>query len=163
MHWTLATLLVLCGLCSALNIEQWVTTHSIRTAGVLVCAGWLVQQTYWAATGSDSLALFIVCDGAIIAWFLAGYFLLRREFDIAERMIAATIPLTTALGIYAWMRGGHTPESWWANWWLVAGQMLIGLPSLGVIAIMSRLLARWKANFRHRKEWTDLEHRGTNG
>lgn len=158
MHWTLATLLVLCGLCSVLNIEQWATTRSIRTAGVLICVGWLVQQAYWAMTDSDSLALFIVCDGVIIAWFLTR----RRRFDIAERLIAATIPLTTALGVYETLAGGHTATSWWVNWWLVAGQMLVGLPFFGA-TLIHRLFARWRANFQHRDEWTDLEHRGTNG
>lgn len=161
MHWTLATLLVLCSLCSVLNIEQWVTTRSIRTAGVLICAGWAVQQAYWAKTGGDSFTLFVICDAAIIGWFLWAKFSRHRVFDLGEKLIAATIPLTTALGAFAEINDGHTSVSWWLNRGLVAGQMLVGLPFFGM-TIIHRLLARWKANFQHRKEWTDLEHRGAN-
>ena len=125
MHWTLALLIFLCGLCAGLNIVQLVTTRSIRTVGVLVCLAWAVQQGYWWRTGGDSIALFAVCDAAIIAWFLSR----RRAFDMGERLIAATIPLTTALGAYAWLRGGHTPASWWAGFCLVAGQMVLGMPT----------------------------------
>lgn len=127
MHWTLALLIFLCGLCAGLNIVQLATTRSIRTVGVLVCAAWMIQQGYWLRTGADSIVLFAVCDAAVIAWFLSR----RRAFDLRERLIAATIPLTTALGAYAWLRGGHTPASWWANISLVAGQMVLGLPMPG--------------------------------
>lgn len=126
MHWTLAVLCLLCWACTALNIEQWATTRTVRTAGILVCLGWVVQQLHWAITGADSFALFVACDAAIIAWFLSR----RRAFDMAEKLIAASIPATTALGAYAWLHDGHTTASWWANWSLVAAQMTLGLPRM---------------------------------
>lgn len=125
MHWTLVLLIFLCGLCAGLNAVQIATTRSIRTVGVLICLAWAVQQGYWLRTGGDSIILFALCDVAIIAWFLSR----SRAFDLRERLIAAMIPLTTAFGAYAWLRGGHTPTSWWANLSLVAGQMVLGLPT----------------------------------
>lgn len=125
MHWTLATLCVLTILCAVANAAQWALTRTVRSSGILICSGWAVQQGYWWATGGDSIVLFAVCDAVIIAWFLSRH----RAFDMGERLIAATIPLTTALGAYAWLRGGHTPASWWAGFYLVAGQMVLGMPT----------------------------------
>jgi hypothetical protein len=124
MHWTIIVLCLFTILCGVANAAHWALTRTVRTVGILVCLGWTVQQSYWWATGYDSIILFAVCDAAIIAWFLTR----KRRFDIAEKLIAATIPLTTALGAYAWLHGGHTMESWWANWAIVAGQMAAGLP-----------------------------------
>jgi hypothetical protein len=152
MHWTLVTLLVLCGLCAASNVVQFMASRTVQFAGILICAAWAIQQSYWWATGEDSLALFIVCDAAVIAWFLTR----RRRFGMTERLIAAAIPLTTALGVFAEINDGHTKASWWANYYLVAGQMLVGLPIGGLAA---RFFDRWKANLRHRSEWTDLNPR----
>lgn len=129
MHWTLALLIFLCGLCAGLNVVQFATTRTVRTVGLLICAAWAVQQAYWRRHGQDSIELFVACDALIIAWFLVERWLRRRQFDMRERIIAAAIPFTTALGAYAWLRGGHTVESWWANWTLVAGQMMLGLPT----------------------------------
>lgn len=137
MHWTILTLWVLCAACLLLNAAQFAMLRTVRTAGVLICLGWAIQQGWWMANGDDSLALFIACDTAIIGWFLWRLWH-RRRFDMAERLIAATIPLTTALGIFAEIHGGHTVLSWWANWWLVAGQMAIGLPFLPVAAFWRR-------------------------
>lgn len=128
MHWTLVVLVFLCGLCAGLNIVQLAVTRTVRVAGLLICFAWAVQERYWWEHGYDSLALFVACDVAVIAWFLAEYFLRRRTFDRAERLIAATIPFTTALGTFAHLNGGHTPTSWWANISIVAGQMVLGLP-----------------------------------
>ena len=151
-------LLAMCGLCAVMNAAQYAVTRTVRTAGILICLAWAVQEAWWWQAGHDSLALFVVCDGAIIAWFLTR----RRRFDTGERLIAATIPLTTALGVYAEAHGGHTTESWWINFYLVAGQMLVGMP-FAKRATLRSFLERWKANFQHRGEWTNLEHRGTNG
>jgi len=131
MHWTLAVLIALCGLCALLNLFQFAFTRTVRGAGLLICGAWAVQQSYWWTTGGDSFALIAACDAGIIGWFV--WRLYRgRTFDLGERMIAATIPLTTALVAFAWLNGGATTESWWANWWIVAGQMTAGLPFLGV-------------------------------
>jgi hypothetical protein len=125
VHWTLALLFGLCGLCAALNAVQFAMTRTVRTAGLLVCAAWAVQQGHWWATGGDSLALFLTCDALLIAWFLSR----RRAFDLRERLVAAAVPLTTALAAFASINDGHTAASWWANYSLVAGQMLLGLPT----------------------------------
>jgi len=138
MHWTLLVLVVLCGLSLALNAVRLCLLGSVRSAGLLICLGWGIQQTWWQATGGDSFALFVVCDAAIIVWFLTR----KRRFDIAEKLIAASIPLTTGLGVYAWLHGGHTTESWWAGWWLVAGQMLFGLPYVNELALRVRAFNR---------------------
>lgn len=129
LHWTLVLLIFLCGLCAGLNAVQLALTRTVRVVGLLICLAWAVQQGYWWATGGDSFALFVICDAAIIAWFLAERFLRHRDFDTRERIIAATIPLTTALGAYAWLRTGHTYSSWYINWLLVVGQMMLGLPT----------------------------------
>lgn len=134
MHWTLVTLCLLTLLCAVANAAQWTLTRTVRSSGILICSGWAVQQGCWWATGQDSFVLFVACDAAIIAWFLTR----RRPFDIPERLIAASIPLTTGLGVYAWLHGGHTTESWWVNWWLVAGQMLFGLPYVSELTVTVR-------------------------
>jgi len=136
MHWSLAMLLALCGACLLLNLAQLAMHRTVRTAGLLICLAWGVQQAWWMAREADSLALFIACDGVIIAWFLWRHWL-DQMFGLGERLIAATIPLTTALGAFAWLNDGHTWLSWWANWWLVAGQMIVGLPTANVRAFLS--------------------------
>ena len=128
MHWTIALLFVLCGLTAALNIEQWAVTRTVRPAGILICTGWLVQETYWAYYKHDSFELFVICDALIIAWFLVGKFA-GRTFDRREVWIAVTVPATTALGAYAELNDGHTSVSWWTNWTLVACQVVWGMPT----------------------------------
>jgi len=142
MHWTLATLCLLTILCAVANAAQWALTSTVRSSGILICSGWAVQQSYWWAAGGDSFVLFVVCDAVIIAWFLFERFVRKRTFDIPERLIAATVPLTTGLGVYAWLHGGHTTESWWANWSIVAGQMLFGLPYVSDLTIAVRRFNR---------------------
>lgn len=124
MHWTLLTLLGLCGLGMMLNLALFAFVRSVRIAGLLICGAWMLQQAYWWLTGSDSFALFLACDIGIIAWFVTR----RRAFDASERLIAASIPITTALAFYEYLNGGHTIFSWWVNWYLVAAQMIAGLP-----------------------------------
>lgn len=124
MHWTLQTLLWLCGACALLNAVQYALVGSVRTIGILICAAWGIQQLYWWEHHSDSLTLFIACDAAIIGWFLY----LPRAFDLRERIIAASIPITTAIGISGRLAGGLTESWWWLNISIVAAQMIIGLP-----------------------------------
>ena len=142
MHWTLASLCLLTFLCAVANAAQGAMTGTVRASGIFVCLGWAVQQGYWYRTGGDSIVLFAVCDAAIIAWFLTR----KRRFDTAEKLIAATIPLTTALGTYAWLHGGHTALSWWANYYIVAGQMVAGqpcVPEMARRAITTRYFNPW--------------------
>jgi hypothetical protein len=129
MHWTLLVLITLSAACLIGNAVQLVIAGSVRLIGLLICGGWVVQQLYWARTGTDSILLFIVCDCIIIAWYLEEHWLRRRTFDTRERLIALTIPPTTALVIYAQVRGAPTTTSWWINWWLVAAQMVLGMPT----------------------------------
>ncbi len=144
MHWTLLTLLALCGACALFNVISYLRAGSVQLAGILICLAWFIQQSFWWATGHDSFLLFIACDLAIIVWFVRQ----RRQFNAPERLIAATIPLTTALGFYAWLNDGHTVESWWANYWIVVGQMLFGLPLLDWfwrrVATVNRAFDPWK-------------------
>lgn len=154
MHWTLVALLGLCTACLATNAAQLASRRTLGVAGMLVCAGWAVQQGYWWATGGDSFALFLACDAAIIGWLLALWWR-GHAFGVGDRLIAATIPLTTALGAFAWLNGGHTTESWWTNWTLVAAQMTLGLPpaewALRHVAAFNRSFDPWKHfNFRKR-------------
>jgi hypothetical protein len=153
MHWTILVLCLLTFLCAAGNAAHWILTRTVRTIGILICSAWAVQQGYWWAAGEDSIVLFVVCDAAVIAWFLTR----KRRFDIAEKLIAATIPLTTALGVYAWLRGGHTATSWWANWWLVAGQMTVSLP------FVPEAMRRVKAVNRHFNPWEHFDLRARHG
>lgn len=124
MHWTLQTLIGLCLACALLNAVQLVMVRSVRTIGVLICFAWVIQQSYWLKYHSDSLALFILCDVAIIGWFLSR----RRAFDLRERIIAAIVPVTTAIGGGGHLAGGLSENWWWFNWSLVAVQMVLGLP-----------------------------------
>src|SRR6478752_7399322 len=117
MHWTLQTLLLLCVASAIFNAVEWIVTRSVRACGILICIGWGVQQSYWWLTGADSFVLFVFCDAVIIAWFLWP----PRAFDLAERLVAVSIPFTTALGAFKWLNDGHTVLSWWTNWPLVAG------------------------------------------
>lgn len=131
LHWTLIVLLALCAIDGALNLAAaWLARSlgAVRVPGVLVCAGWLVQQWHWWRTGGDSLALFVACDAAIVGWFLWAWRWRGRRFTRQERLIALSIPFTTALGAFAWLNGGHTWWSWWANVLIVMAQMLVGLP-----------------------------------
>lgn len=154
MHWTLIVLLSLCGLCALANVISIAAARSLRVvrmAGVFICSTWLIQQGYWARHGEDSLALFIACDSILIAWFFWAL-THRQSFTVAERLIAATIPVTTAFGVYAWLNGGHTTESWWLNWWLVAGQMMLGLP------LSAALIRRLKRSVIEQPDpWVDFE------
>lgn len=45
----------------------------------------------------------------------------------------------------------------------VSAQLLLTFPARIAGQVLHRIFARWKANFQHREEWTDLEHRGANG
>jgi hypothetical protein len=130
VHWTLQTLILLCVAAAIFNVVEWLVARTVRVIGLLVCAGWSVQQCYWWLAGVDSLALFVASDAAIIGWFLWQRLARRRTFDVLERIIALSIPFTTALAAFQWLNDGHTVASWWANWWLVAGQMMLGLPVL---------------------------------
>lgn len=114
----------LCLACALLNAVQLVMVRSVRTIGILICTAWVIQQSYWLATGGNSLALFIACDAAIIAWSLSR----RRAFDIRERIIVASILPTTAIGIGEYWAGGLSAGWWWLNVCIVAGQMILGLP-----------------------------------
>ena len=130
MHWTLITLLVLCALCALSNIASIIFYRKKYMVGMLICLGWAIQQIHWTVTGTDSFFLFVFCDLSIIFWLLVLRFKYLDSFNPSERLIAASIPFTTALVTFAWLHGGHTTFSWWTNWWLVVGQMLIGLPAV---------------------------------
>lgn len=130
MHWTLQILILLCVAAAIFNAVEWIVARQLRVVGVLVCAAWSVQEVYWWVTGGDSFALFVASDASIVGWFLWKRFMRQREFDLTERLIALSIPFTTALAAFQWLNGGHTTASWWINWGLVAGQMLLGLPLL---------------------------------
>jgi len=148
MHWTLTVQIALCGLCASFNGALWLHSRSFYSTGLLVCSAWAAQQGYWWGTGENSLVLFAACDAAIIGRLLWLRFAKQRAFSAGERLIAATIPLTTALGAFEALNGGHTWESWWANWYLVAGQMLIGLPPmewlLHRVAVFNRTFDPWR-------------------
>lgn len=130
MHWTLQALMLLCVAAAIFNAVEWIVTRSVRVCGILICIGWGVQQSYWWLHGGDSFTLFVASDAAIIGWFLWQRFVRLREFDVLERLIAMSIPFTTALAAFQWLNGGHTTLSWWTNWSLVVGQMILGLPLL---------------------------------
>lgn len=127
MHWTLQAMLWLCAACALLNVAQYHFTRTIRPIGLLICGLWLVQEAWWWATRADSLVLFVICDALLVLWFLIP----RRPFTLTERLIALTVPFTTGLGVFEWLNLGHTPLSWWLNWWIVAAQMMLGLPRPG--------------------------------
>lgn len=125
MHWTLQVQILLCLVCAAGNVTCWWITRQVRTCGVLVCAGWLVQELYWWAQDHDSFLLIAACDAAILGWFWRN----RGALDRIERLVAAILPCTVAA--YGWQFAiGESVGRWWANWSLVTLQMTLGLPWL---------------------------------
>lgn len=127
MHWTLQALIGLCIICAALNVAQKAMVGSVRLIGILICASWMIQQSWWAFTGSDNLVIILACDAVIAGWLWSRWGCLDR----AERIIAAILPVTVAC--YLWQFAfGESAMRWWLNWSLVASQMVIGLPSLNM-------------------------------
>ncbi|MFK4871681.1 hypothetical protein [Novosphingobium sp. ZW T3_23] len=125
MHWAVALLLCLCAASLVLNAAQQRMVGTVRVSGMLVCLFWGAQELHWWLAGSDSIVLFLACDLLLLAWFWR-----RGAVDWSDRVIAALIPPTAACVIFAWLRGGATPESYWLNISMVAAQMLLGLPRI---------------------------------
>lgn len=122
MHWTVQLMIALCAACAALNAIQAKRTGTVRVSGMLVCAMWAVQQTYWYSVRDDSLALFIACDAGLWVYFKkAGT--RCAEDDLIEALIWPTLACGIAMHF-----GGRTAPLYWLNWSMVLAQMLLGLP-----------------------------------
>jgi hypothetical protein len=116
MHWTLLTMIGLCALCLLGNVARFLLVGGVRLSGAFVCGAWIVQQSYWLATGGDSVALFLVCDAAIV-WAL-----FRSGWSFTDLVIGMLLPVTWV----CWNVG--SAQTWWLNWAVVALQMVLGLP-----------------------------------
>lgn len=115
----------LCAACLILNIWQYRVVGSVREAGMLICAAWMLQEALWWSHIDSSAQLTV---GALCDLLIALYVLTYVASDKTDRIIIALLPATLACGLYAEWRGGHTTASWWLGWALVTAQMLIGLP-----------------------------------
>lgn len=123
MHWTLQLMLVLCVACASLNLMQYALVRSVRLSGLLVCSAWSLQQAMWWQLGHDSFAATFSCD-LLISAHLASRLQISRESD---KMILALIPFTMVC--YGWRYLiAESANVWWIGWYLVAAQMVLGLP-----------------------------------
>lgn len=123
LHWTLLALLQLTAGCALLNFAQWRAVGVVRLSGLLICAAWAVQQTWWATTGDKSLALTLTCDGLLL-WF---FWSRRASNDWSDWLICALILATMTIYIPEYLNG-ETAQGWWLNTFLVMVQMVLGLP-----------------------------------
>lgn len=119
MHWTLQILVALCMACLFGNAVRVVSTGKVYFPGLLICAAWGLQQSYWFITGENDATLFLACDAAIIAT------LFRSLPSPREWLILGLFPVEWAAQAY-----GSGALSWWINWAAVALQMVLGLPWL---------------------------------
>lgn len=123
MHWTLLALIEICIGCIVLNAVQWILTGQVRLSGLLICGAWAIQQSYWAAIGHDSVAIFLACDAIILA-----YFWFRKTANTMADWMAATCVVATVPIYMLADYWGQSDTSWWANWMLVAAAMIFSLP-----------------------------------
>lgn len=130
----------------------------------LGCAIWSAltgNRTAWLLLASAALCLGL--DAAEVEFHFVWWLLI--DAAVALLIIRPTMTkadcVILALFIPAWAFYLVPDPHRYTGAMLVAiAQLLLTFPMGKAI---NRLLARWKANFRHRKEWTDLERRGTNG
>jgi hypothetical protein len=120
---------LLCALCLVFNAVQFRRVGCVRVVGMLICAAWFVQQTFWQSTGADFgdgwplLALEGICD-----LLIAGYAVFRLRVGRIDQFIIALLPATFACGVMMQLKFGNIQAIWWLNWFMVATQMIIGLP-----------------------------------
>lgn len=117
MHWTLSALFCVAAACLFGNAIQQAKVGSVRPVGIAVCMGWVAQQAIWYSTGSDSLAVFLLCDG-IILW------LAWRDRHWTALAIIGLMAVCWAC-YFDW---GPERSKWWINWTAVVLQMVLGLP-----------------------------------
>lgn len=120
LHWTLLALYALCFACIAGNALRWWIVGNVRWLGLALCAAWAAQQLYWWHRGTDSLAMFAVCDAIIIVLSLTE----RHWTAKAVRWLIVTGWAFTAL---QWAHGPY-PAAWWGSWATVAGAMVLAMP-----------------------------------
>lgn len=121
MHWTLTLIsFVVGGLLSALVI-QWKITGSVRVAGFLLIAAWVLQQYYFIHTGNEMpLPLFLSCDALIIAY------LLRARTDWTDDAILSIyLPM-----IISYFLAEDETFHWWFLWVGTLCQMILVYPWL---------------------------------
>lgn len=126
------------------------------------CAGaWKGSRAAIALLASTALTSGFVWAGVpfnIVAWLLIDLVVIAA---IVSRKPTVADMLILALFIPAW--AFYVKPDAFANYattLIVSAQLLLTFPAQSVGQISRRLVARWKANFQHRDEWTDLERRG---
>ena len=128
MHWTLVLLLFLCLLCVTGNAVQFAVTGTVRMAGVLACTAWAVCQFFNLREGDDSLILFGLAYGALLAWAWK-----HKPLSVMDRVVVALIVPASAIAGLDWYERAFGPVGdnvarWWAGWAIIAAQMVLGLP-----------------------------------
>lgn len=123
MHWTLSALLALCAATLVANALVWRRTGQVRRVGIALALGWAVQQAWWWRAGADSLLLFALCDGAIVALLWRA----RAGWHFTDAAIF--LLLVTQWAVHAATASiGQTAALWWAGWSAVAAQLVLALP-----------------------------------
>lgn len=119
-----------------------------RTAWVLVPA---VAFCLWmAAEGVEFRRAFWVTIDLTAVFLIYG---VNIKMRLADWAILALFPVAWAFYFLP------DPYRYTGTMLVTIVQLLLTFPALRVFR---RFVSRWKANFRHRDEWTDLRVRGTN-
>lgn len=122
------------------------------TALALLASAALTSILLWLEVPFDAgfwLAIDIAVIGAIAAnaiW--------RRRLPVADW---AVIALFTPSWYFYAFPGPLGPD---VSTLAVSAQLLLTVPPRPIKTAATSLFARWKANFQHRDEWTDLRSRG---
>lgn len=143
---------VLCACLGAFRRSGWgIGTN--WTALALLASTALTSALFWFEV-QFSLWLWLAIDFAVIAVVMAGA-IWRRRLPVTDILVLALF----APSWYFYV----TPDPLGpdVSTLAVAAQLLLTFPARRFG--QSRLVARWKANFRYRDEWTDFERRGRIG
>lgn len=138
---------VFCACFGAFRLEDGRPVFNVAALALLASVA--ATSTLQGIEAQYSTGTCRLIDIAVII-VIAANAIVRRQLKLAEGIILA-------LFVPVWALYG-TPIAHDAITVIVSVQLLLTFPTRRFGH--SRLVARWKANFRHRDEWTDLRARG---